>query len=244
MTIATNNGVPIIQNGKFVTSCACCGGWYCCPPAECALDIVNSVVVTISPVASEWRKNIRSNSACYSEDSKSYDYRTLAVPTSSLSGSHMLQKFSPTVWTKNLGVDSDECLSPVITLELHSYSGSSGVWRFVTANPAYYWYKKTKSESVGYKSLSDMQCQPTGPWARPAFEYCSGYEEDFEEYNHGSVLKSSFVSFECGGRGTSQFSHQLGFIQPSAGFVQNLLNPQFVEAEFGSLSCSVSVTIS
>lgn len=31
MTIATNNGVPIIQNGNFVTSCACCG-WTCYAP--------------------------------------------------------------------------------------------------------------------------------------------------------------------------------------------------------------------
>ena len=29
MTIATNNGVPIIRDGKVVTDCGCCGGWYC-----------------------------------------------------------------------------------------------------------------------------------------------------------------------------------------------------------------------
>jgi hypothetical protein len=32
MTIATNNGVPIIRDGKVVTSCSCCGGWFCYSP--------------------------------------------------------------------------------------------------------------------------------------------------------------------------------------------------------------------
>ena len=33
MTIATNNGVPLIRDGKVVTSCSCCGGWFCYSPA-------------------------------------------------------------------------------------------------------------------------------------------------------------------------------------------------------------------
>lgn len=36
MTIATNNGVPIIQGGKIVTDCSCCGGWSCYKSPNCA----------------------------------------------------------------------------------------------------------------------------------------------------------------------------------------------------------------
>ena len=233
--------MPIIKDGKLATSCGCCGGWYCCPPAECALDVVNSVVVTITPVSSEWIRNLRSNSSCYSENSKSYDYRTLAVPASSVSGSHSLQKISETTWAKTIGVDSVGCLSPVISVTLHSYSVSSGVLRLEVASPAYYWYKKTESDAVGFKPLSEMQCDSTPPWDGPISEYCSGYAEGFEEYNRQLVLTSSFVSFECGVVGTESFNHILGFIQPSTGFIDNLQNPQLIEETFGSLLCNVSV---
>lgn len=47
MTIATNNGVPIIRDGKVVTDCGCCGGWYCCPPADCADQYISTVNVTV-----------------------------------------------------------------------------------------------------------------------------------------------------------------------------------------------------
>ena len=36
MTIATNNGVPIIRDGKVVTSCSCCGG-ACCNGTTCSV---------------------------------------------------------------------------------------------------------------------------------------------------------------------------------------------------------------
>lgn len=60
MTIATNNGVPIIRDGKVVTSCSCCGGWSCrsrfCDGLECLLRSNTAWVI---------RANIQGNSFQY-----------------------------------------------------------------------------------------------------------------------------------------------------------------------------------
>lgn len=50
MTIATNNGVPIIQGGKIVTDCACCGGWSCYKKDNTCSSLLFQISSTIQSV--------------------------------------------------------------------------------------------------------------------------------------------------------------------------------------------------
>lgn len=245
MTIATKNGSVILKGGSVAQSCGCCGGWYCCPPAECALDVVNSVVVTITPAASEWVRKIRTRTRSCSGIT-AYDQRTLAIPTGSLSGTHSLTKSSSVLWSKTLEVDSVGCVSPVVSVQRQSFSGTSGSWRLNISYGSYYWYQKTTDGQSAFKNLSDMQCQSTPPWSGSPFAYCTAYSQGHEEYNASTRSILATRSFQCVATGTVSFNNTLSFSQPSFSTDERgpLPDPASTDTTTGSLQINVVVTIS
>jgi hypothetical protein len=92
MTIATNNGVPIIQGGKIVTDCSCCGGWYCYDErcSLCGPGDVSSIVVSMSATDFLTHRKFSSESGDV--------YLSHLLLLSRFNGTVTLSKQSDTVW--------------------------------------------------------------------------------------------------------------------------------------------------
>lgn len=244
MTIATKNGSVIIKDGSVAQNCGCCGGWYCCPPAECALDVVNSIVVTITPAALEWVRKVRTRSGC---SFRSFDQYTAVVPTGSVAGEHSLVKLSSTLWAKTLEVDSVGCVSPVVSIERLSFFGTSGVWRLIISHGAYYWHQRTTDSESPFKNLSDMQCQNTQNTPPSSGSLCDFYLNGFQAYRFS--MRSTFPitrSFQCAPIGEVSFDTSLGFFVPTISSDEKgpPADPADTGTTTGSLQINVVVTIS
>lgn len=221
----------------------CCGGgWYCCPPAECALDVASSIVVTITPAASECVRKIRQRSSVCTSFA-AYDQTTLAVPTGSLAGTHSLSKVSPVRWEKTLAVDQVGCLQPTLAVELLSFSGTSGSWMLRINYPAYYWWLRTTSSGTAFKSLLDMSCQNTPPWSGP---YCNAFLQDREEYHASLIPASMYRGFQCAATGAESFTTTLLFAFPpiAVDLEGPAQDPANTDTTTGSLSFGIVVAIS
>lgn len=249
MTIATKNGVPIVKDGAIASGCGCCGGWYCCPEPECALDTINSVTVSITPQSQQWLRHSRSGSAFvvpnFANTICGYDQFTTAIPCSSVAGTWSLQKLSSTLWRAVLPTDVVGCFQPTISLSRQSFSQSSGVWSFSAMVPAYYWFLRTKSSSEPFKTLSDMQCQSTPPQLPQSGLECRLHAENTVEY--AAQLKQGLIrsqGFQCSPRSTVTFSSNLTELTPVfSPLLTSYATQHDVNQQIGSRSCSVTITI-
>lgn len=171
--IATNNGVPIIQGGKIVTDCSCCGGWYCynaCAEFSCPASA--EVALTIS--ASDYLRNaiykfVPTNPfaglSTYWQKETRWFKGSLINGTHILSGRKDLETALFSVWESEnsftQGCNENAPGYGKIRLTLSKGSVVDPSWNLVIPYASFTWLSEPYNESpatTGFKEGSDFSC--------------------------------------------------------------------------------------